>query len=86
MSIMDKYSDIFGIDIKEVKQWVNGYVSLKNWPEEYPIESAKEERINSIKEYMQSQVDESITGQIKASIIGERIAKSEAKVIAVCPF
>ena len=65
---------------------MNRYVSLKNWPEKYPIESTKEDRINSIKEYMQSQVDESITGQVKASIIGDRIAQSEAKVIAICPF
>ena len=87
MTLMEQYSNIFGIELKEVQQWVNGYVSKKNWPENYPIEENKEDRINSIKEYMQRMVDDSVTGRVKASIIAERIEQSEVKTDMIeCPF
>lgn len=85
MSLMDKYSAIYGIDIKEVKQWVNDY-SKGNVPEGMYIEDSKEERIESIKRYIQSQVDDSVTGRIQADILNLRIANSNAKEVAVCPF
>lgn len=85
MSLMDKYSAIYGIDIKEVKQWVNDY-SKGNVPEGMYIEDSKEERIESIKRYIQSQVDDSVTGRVQANLIAGRIESSEVKVVHSCPF
>ena len=87
MSLMDKYSAIYGMDIKEVKAWVNDYASgkvpesVKEW-----MEPTKEERINSIKSYIQHMVDQSMSEQIKADLVAGRIASSESNVVCECPF
>jgi len=87
MSLMEQYSDIYGIDIKEVKEWINNYASAKNIPDGMEIEPTKELRIAGIKQYIQSQVDDSVTGRVKASILESRMALSEVKVdVQVCPF
>ena len=88
MSLMQQYADAYGIQLKEVKQWVNDFASgnvpdsVKEW-----MEPTKEERINSIKSYIQQMVDESVTSQVKADLIAGRIASSVAKPsIDLCPF
>jgi hypothetical protein len=85
---MEQYADSYGIQLKEVKQWVNDYASgnvpdsVKEW-----MEPTKEERINSIKEYIQRMVDQSVTSQVKADLIAGRIVASEAKPSPdICPF
>jgi hypothetical protein len=87
MSVMEQYADIYGIQFNEVKEWVRDYVS-GNVPESVKawMEPTKEERINSIKEYIQNMVDQSVTARVKADLIAGRIASSEAKVVADCPF
>ena len=89
MSLIKKYSDIYGIPFKEVQEWVNNIANKTNLPESILewIEPTKEERINSIKSYIQSRVDESITERVKGSIVAERIERSELKSdIQSCPF
>ena len=87
MSLQQQYADIYGVQLKEVKQWCSDFASgnvpdsVKEW-----MEPTKEERINSIKSYIQRMVDQSVTGQVKADLIAGRIASSEVKVIAECPF
>jgi hypothetical protein len=87
VSLQQQYADIYGVQLKEVKQWCSDFASgnvpdsVKEW-----MEPTKEERINSIKSYIQRMVDQSVTGQVKADLIAGRIASSEVKVIAECPF
>lgn len=87
MSLMQQYSDIYGIPLHEIQAWVNDYARgdvpepVKEW-----MDPDREERIESIKAYIQCQVDESLTGQIKGQIISDRIAMSTSKEVAVCPF
>ena len=84
---MQQYADCYGVPLSEVKKWATDYangnvpIQVKVW-----MEVNKEERINSIKSYIQKMVDESVTGQVKADLIAGRIASSEVKVIADCPF
>ena len=88
MSLQQQYSDIYGIQIKEVKQWCSDYASgnvpdsVKEW-----MEPTKEERINSIKSYIQQMVDQSLSSQIKGDLIAGRIASADEKVSPdICPF
>ncbi len=88
MSLQQQYADIYGVQLKEVKQWCSDYASgnvpdsVKEW-----MEPTKEERINSIKEYIQRMVDESVTSQVKADLIAGRIACADKKVSPdICPF
>ena len=72
MSLMQKYADIYGISVQEVKSWINDYAK-GNVPESVQcwMEETKEERIESIKEYIQRMVDESLTTKIKLKAIEE---------------
>jgi hypothetical protein len=87
VSLQQQYSDIYGIPLDEIKIWCADFAkgnvpdSVKEW-----MEPTKEERIHSIKAYIQQMVDQSISSQIKADIVSGRIASSDAKVIAECPF
>ena len=87
MSLMQQYADSYGIEIEEVKDWVNSYAngtvndSVKEW-----MEPTKEDRVKSIKAYIQMMVDMSVTSNIKAELVRDRIERSESKVVAICPF
>ena len=87
MNLMERYSAIYGIPLKEVKEWVNNYAigkvpeSVKEWMEE-----TKEDRIKGIKEYIQSEVDSSSTFRIQSDSIYQNIEQSKPIQVAECPF
>ena len=88
MSLQQQYADIYGVQLKEVKQWCSDFASgnvpdsVKEW-----MEPTKEERINSIKSYIQQMVDQSLSSQIKGDLIAGRIACADnQKDVHVCPF
>ena len=86
MSLMEQYAEIYGIDIKEVKAWINDYANAKNIPEGMEIEETKELRVNGIKQYIQSQVDDSVTGRIKYKADNLKLESSILKPVDICPF
>jgi len=86
MNLMEQYSNIYGIDIKEIKTWINDYANAKNIPDGMDIENTKDDRIAGIKQYIQSQVDDSITGRIKYKDANLKLESSVLKNVCECPF
>lgn len=75
MSIVIQYADTFGIDRKEVTDWVNAYIRR---PGEFPrlieaglIEDTEAKRKESIKRYMEEALANSVTGRIRQDIQSE---------------
>ena len=63
---MQKFGDCFGVDHKEVLEWVTIYVHGP-WPESLKnhLEKTPAERFESIKQYINFRINNSLTEKIK---------------------
>jgi len=64
---IQRYAQLFGLDVDEVVDWVNAYV---NHPDEFhcATEPTEKERFKSISNYIKWQIDETTDAHIRQRI------------------